>query len=173
MGTASPRKHKWRQTDPKRTMTAASELDSSNKKSRSSRALEEGAGSSAQQGRRQGRDLSSLSTALWTQEWHLGSLAEGPTGSGQDCEGLFLHLGPWEREPRWAGNTSPLTNSSTTLRAGANPEREGSHTRSSIACNGNSKKTINLQTHRLSQLMIKLNKLGASFMQIHCFVLGI
>lgn len=123
MGTASPRKHKWRQTDPQRTMTAASELDSSNKKSRSSRALEEGAGSSAQQGRRQGRDLSSLSTALWTQEWHLGSLAEGLTESGQDYEGLFLHLGPWEREPRWAGNTSPLTNSSTTLRAGANPEK--------------------------------------------------
>lgn len=52
--------------------------------SQSVRSLEEGAGSSAQQLRWQGRDLSSLSTALWTRKLHLGSVGEGLTESGQD-----------------------------------------------------------------------------------------
>lgn len=52
--------------------------------SQSMRPLEEGAGSSAQELRWQGRDLSSLSTALWTQERHPGSVGEGLTESGQD-----------------------------------------------------------------------------------------
>lgn len=47
--------------------------------SQSRRSLEEGAESSAQQRRRQGRDLSSMSTALWSQEWHLASVGEGCT----------------------------------------------------------------------------------------------
>lgn len=149
MGTASPRICKWRQTDPLNN-DSSQWIGLEQQDSWSMRSLEEGAGSSTQQRRQQGRDLSSLSTALWAWEQHLASVGEGLTVSAQDYWGLFPHPGPWQWEHRWAGNIFLLINSSPTLRASVNPTREGNPTRSSIACNGNSKKTINLLTHKLS-----------------------
>lgn len=83
--------------------------------------------------------------------------------AGRHHEGLLLCSGPCQTEHKWAGNIFPLTNGSTTHRDSQTDKgpAQKNNDRLFSPWYGNSEKTINLQTQRLSQFTIQLSKLVA------------
>lgn len=134
--------------------------------SQSMRSLEEEAGSSTQQHRWQDRDVSSLSTALWAREQHLASVGEGVTV----CSGLLRSTATSRAltvRTQMSWKCLPTDKQQHNSQGHCDPNWEGNHTRSSIACSGNSKKTINLLTHSFHNSWLHWVNWRLLIMQLH------